>query len=232
MKTTRSLTFKRFLNQSSCYEPCYRFWKRSWEETFTELEAFDHLPLASDSYIYRMKNSLLQDQQPVGIYLTEVIGPHSAWKDHSYFGMYSSHAGSQIYEPGKSVMALSYIAIHPDWRKSQTDVPLLELVFGLGVLALLESDASALVSCVRRNRKVDESFSAYGARSVGLGQAFNVEVDYMILERKNIRSHFDPVVRSELERLWTISKGVDYERRAQTGYSPHVSDLSEHALGK
>jgi hypothetical protein len=232
MKSTSDLQFKKISLDSPEYGRCYRFWKSSWERTFQELAAADHLPILSDGFVYRTKNCLFAGEEPVGIYLTETIPLEKSWQDHSYFQMYSPEIRERLFKSYRQIVSLSYIAVAEAWRKSETDIPLLELVFGLGAYELLESGADALVSCVRKNRKVDSAFSCYSASSWGRGSAFNVEVEYMVLERNQFSPHTNPLVQRELNRLWTKSKGVDYESAFGKGYQSPVSNLSEYALGK
>ncbi len=231
MKKTNLLTYLKVANGSSLYEPCYRFWKSSWEHTLRELRADNHLPLLSDAFIYRTKNCLFFDSVPVGIFLTEVIVADSVWRDHSYFQMYPTDIRQKVLSSHQSVLALSYIAIDEAWRKSQTDISILELIFGLGTMDLFESGAHALVSCVRKNRKVDSAFSCYGAVSIGGGTAFNADVEYMVLDRSAVLPHGNSSVQNELNRLWNKSKGVDCENTVRKGYPSNASNLFEHALG-
>lgn len=231
MKSSSQLTYLKVPNGSSLNERCYHFWKSSWEDTFRELSATDHLPLLSDAFVYRTKNCLFFDSIPIGIFLTEAIRSDAAWRDHSYFQMYPTGVREKILNSYDCVLALSYIAIDEAWRKTQTDIPVLDLIFGLGARDLMESGARALVSCVRKNRKVDSAFTCYGAVSLGGGTAFNVDVECMALDRASVLPHPNTMVEKELHRLWTKSKGVDYENATRSGYQSAVPDLSEYAVG-
>lgn len=232
MRLTQGLDYHKIERDSAFFDRGYRFWKSSWEETLAELGAHDHLPLFSDAYIYRDRHLFVCDEQPAALFLTETIGPEGAWRDHSYFQMYSGSTVQDLVSQHRKMVSVSFIAIAEEWRKSRTDISILDLVFGLSIREWRNSDADALISCVRKNRKVDASFAQFGARSVGQGHAFHVDVEYMLLERGAARPHPDPRVELELKRLWTQSKGVDDEGPTSKRRPTDVPNIHEYAMGK
>lgn len=185
-------------------EKAFRFWKSSWEKTYAELNVNKGPELKSDDFLDREVGVLVCKNEPIGLFLNNWFDlSRESITSHSYFSNYPSEVIQEYRKKGFSkVMVLSYLTVHPSWRKSQTDIPVSEILFGLGVIRFSETPYENLIGYVRKDLNTHQIFDRHGGVTLMSMTAYNVEVDHKYMTKETMQLSSLPGVAKATRYLW------------------------------
>jgi hypothetical protein len=169
-------------------EACFELWEKIWLETFDELQV-KHKQVTSDDYLSKELGGLFLGDKPVGFLLYHFcdLGKRTHQK-MSYFHNYPEDLYRKVIGQGDQAMVITYMTLDHAWRKSQTNVPISELLIGFAVMRFMESQAKRLLGYFRNNRGTQNMFYRHGGQPLLLGShAYNVEVDFAEITRSTAR---------------------------------------------
>ena len=214
MKSLQSLSYHKFNTTSPGFsselrDSAFQFWKNQWKIGFTRLGIqFDKIN--SDNFLNRTAHLLCQDQQPVGLVLSEKMDiSKPVFRDTSYFNNYpevvTDYFNSERFE---SVTVLTYLTIESEWRHSKTDFPISDLLFSLATLEFINGDTDCLLGYIRMDKDVHNSFYRHGLRKIDSDMAYNVPVDYCYTTKE--RAHLSSI--KEVNSLAILLSNSNYEK--------------------
>lgn len=220
-------------SQIELVEKCHRFWKRSWEQTFRELRSVRGDELRSDDFLDREVGVLVHQGEPIGLFFNNWFDiSRDSVTSHSYFKNYPSEVIEHYRRMGlKEVMLLAYMTLDPEWRKSQTDVQISDLLFSLGVMRFMEGQWPALIGYIRKDNNTHKIFYRHGGIKLNESQAYNVPVDFCYLTRDSARLSTLPGVSQAALYLWNRMKqrevGVDVMGQFERNIGPLEKAFTE-----
>lgn len=184
-------------------ERAFQFWQTSWTETFKALKVMPGNPLHSDDFLGRDAIALFKYKEPIALFFSHWVHLRPSQTSHSYFKNYPSGIIQEIQRMGfKRCMILSYMTVHPDYRKSNTDVPMYELLFSLGVKLFETVPHECLIGYIRKDLSFHSSFERHGGQKIGENQVYNVGVDYLYMTKHSLKLSPEPGVARTAELLW------------------------------
>ncbi len=193
MKHVSELQFRHFSTSSPGRfskenEVCFDLWEKIWLETFDELQV-KHKKVNSDDFLAKELGGLFLGEKPIGFLLYHFCELNKrTHQKMSYFANYPESLYQQVIGKGDLSMVITYMTLDHEWRKSQTDLPISELLIGFAVMRFMESQAKRLLGYFRNNRGTQNMFYRHGGQPLLLGaQAYNVEVDFAEITRESAR---------------------------------------------
>lgn len=185
-------------------ERAFEFWKGSWEKTFSDINVNYGGKLYSDDFLDREMFALFDGSKPVGLFFNSQYTNTNSQRSHSYFKNYPSDFFMKIKKLQiDSFMTLSYMTIDPEWTKRYTDSPISEVLFSLSMINFKRSSLDYLVGYIRRDRgKFHEVFSRHGARLLMSSKAYNVDVDFMYVPKKEALLSDHHNAKQKAQYLW------------------------------
>ncbi len=193
MKSISDLDFYHFSTSSpgvfsELNERCFELWEKNWIETFRELNVAKKT-LSSDDFLSKELGGLFFNNRPVGFLLYHFCDLEKrSHQKMSYFENYPEDVRESIIGLESSSMIITYMTLDSAWRKSETDLPISELLIGFSVLRLMESSAKRILGYFRNNRGTQNIFYRHGGIPISKGkQAYNVEVDFAQITRESAR---------------------------------------------
>lgn len=181
----------------------FELWLEVWKRTFRDLKV--SIDLNSDDYLDRKMFGLFNGTEPAGLIFHRYFNLNRKQDlKHSYFNNYPEKVIEQIKQLGHSKILVSgYRTVNPNWRSATTDVPIYEVLVGITVKYFLNSDATALISYSRRDKKMHESRYRHGAKPLLQDVvAYNVGVDFSITNKKDAKQSDLPGVADSVEYFW------------------------------
>ncbi|MBC7464449.1 MAG: hypothetical protein H7256_00525 [Bdellovibrio sp.] len=158
-------------------ENSYGLWKAQWLETFSSLDKTR--TLNSDEFLDRELSGLFEGEKPIGFTLVKFIDlSFASTLDILYFKNYPEELTEQNKFLQDRIMIMSFMTLRPDWRKSQTNFSISELLLGFMILRLNISNSNRALACIRNDRSINKVFYRHSGRFLLKGTAYNVEVDY------------------------------------------------------
>jgi hypothetical protein len=189
---------------NSIYLISYQFWSDIWRNTFKEVKGSDRL--FSDDFLRQDEVlTLWHNQEIIALFLFKWMDlsspPH---RNHSYLEFYPSDVLQDVAGLcDQRVMFMSYLTVHPDWRKDRVPVPISDLMLGLATKRFLHSGASALLSFTRNDRKVNDLVYRYGARPLKVGgEMHGIGCDFTAIFRQDVRESPVSGAGPLIQRLW------------------------------
>lgn len=185
-------------------EKAYLFWYESWLRTFNQLGVRERQNLFADDFLDREVGVLTFKKEPVGLFFNnwfDVSRPSII--NHSYFKNYPQEVKSYLQKDiCNKVMVLSYMTLSEDWRRGQTDIPISELLFSLGVKRFEYSQADTLIGYIRTDQRTHEIFYRHGGQKISQSVAYNVGVDFCTLSKDSMSLSSLPGVAVAADFLW------------------------------
>jgi hypothetical protein len=223
----------------SLNEKCFELWEQVWKDTFTELNVH-HKQVSSDDYLSKELGGLFLGDRPIGFLMYHFCDmKRRTHQKMSYFNNYPRPLYENVIATGDQTMIITYMTIDPGWRKSQTDLPVSELLIGFSVMRFMESQSSRLLGYFRNNRGTNDIFYRHGGLALLKGeQAYNVEVDFAQITKTSARLSTRPGCGDMTFQKWIEfkkRKGEPYydERSLKLGESAAVAaNFPSHALDK
>lgn len=184
-------------------ERAYQFWKNSWSETFKSLKVDVGHDLYSDDFLGREAISLFRYKEPVALFFFHGVPLRPSQMNHSYFKNYPPRVLQEVQKMGfKRCLILSYMTVHPEYRKGNTDIPMFELLFSLGVKLFETVPHECLLGYIRKDLSFHSSFERHGGQKIGDNRVYNVGVDYLLMTKHTMQLSPDPEVARAADFLW------------------------------
>lgn len=168
-------------------ESAFRLWDTQWTETFKELQV--EKKIFSDDFLNRELGGLFCGTQAIGFILYTFLDLKlpSNQRVH-YSANYPPDLWNAYCEKEDLVMVAGHMTAAHDWRKSNTDFPISELLFSLSVLRFLDSPADRMITYARNNRKMNDMVYRHGGNPMLQNHlAYNVEVDFIEIPRQQAK---------------------------------------------
>lgn len=191
-------------NEASLVERAFRFWQDSWQTTFKNLNVEVGEKLYADDFLDREAMALFEGKKPVALFFNSWFELRESQLNHSYFKSYPKQVISKLNELGfYRTMILSYMTVHPEYRRSETDLPISELLFSLGVLRFKTVPHEVLTGYIRTDLSFHKVFENHGGIKLEDSRVYNVGVDYLYLTKASAR--LSPIlgVADCAEYLWS-----------------------------
>ncbi len=193
LKSVSDLRFLHFSTSqpgvfSDLNERCFELWEKVWIETFAELQVANK-KVTSDDYLSKELGGLFLGDQPIGFLMYHFCDlKKRTHQKMSYFHNYPQSLYDEVIAKGDLSMVITYMTLDHAWRKSQTDLPISEILIGFSVMRFMESEAQRLLGYFRNNRGTQNMFYRHGGQALRLNeQAYNVEVDFAEITRPTAR---------------------------------------------
>jgi hypothetical protein len=182
----------------------YLFWHEVWTKTYAELDQKDRL-FSDDFARHDEIVAIFQGNFVVGLFCFNWFWPFSVLDmDSRYWENYPTWLSSWAEEKRHSLlMSMSYLTVHPLWRKSQGSIPISELLVGLAVKRFASSKADALLTYTRNDRKTNElGYRHGGAALETMRTVHNIPSDAIAFDRMSIQESSTLGVGTRVEALW------------------------------
>lgn len=220
-------------------ERCFDLWERVWKDTFAELNVH-HKQVTSDDYLSKELGGLFLGERPIGFLMYHFCDlQRRTHQKMSYFNNYPRPLYENVIANADQTMIITYMTIDPEWRKSQTDLPVSELLIGFSVMRFMESQAHRLLGYFRNNRGTNDIFYRHGGLALLKGeQAYNVEVDFAQITKSSAQLSTLPGCGNMTFEKWNEFKKRTgehpYDERSfKLGQSEAIgTDFPGHALDK
>jgi hypothetical protein len=232
LKSILGLNFRLFNTSSpgphlSLCESSFHFWQNSWEKTFAELNCPQSL--WSDDFLHKELGGLFINDQPIGFLLYQFLDlKRPTYQSLSYFKNYPKDLKQKVCADQDQVMAISYMTVNSDWRKTKTDYSISELLISFAVLRFLQSPAQRLIGYFRNNRGTQNIFYRHGGHPLLQSlMAYNVEVDFAQIIRSSAHLSELPFYDQLALYFWNqdnnhfINKGTSYDDQSRTNSVLH-----------
>lgn len=192
------------------YENAYNFWKKIFSETFKVVIAKDYQLFSDEFLLQDSINVLLSGSAIIGLIAFLQLDLTSQVEiDRSYFKNYDSFALNKIRHEYNKVFIISNLAIDAQFRKSNSGKDFAFLLIGLGVLNFIHSEARALITITRNDRKTHERVLSFGGKSLGKHLVHGIESDIILINKDQAIAAFNQLPHSlseELNTLFNISQ--------------------------
>lgn len=209
----------RNLSEVTVSNLAYSLWKRIWLETFQELTG--EQTIKSDTFLSHEEIScLLFKENIVGLVLHNFIDLRLlAQKDHSYFKCYPESVVKQIETGHPKKMIMSNLTLSPEFRRSNTSIPLADVLIGLTIERFKSSGRDELVSYTHNKRKINDLVYRFGAKPLDQNQrAHNTDVDFIVINKNQIKTSPIPGVQPLIDDLFY--QNVRRQNERSTSISP------------
>ncbi|OYZ23305.1 MAG: hypothetical protein B7Y39_05215 [Bdellovibrio sp. 28-41-41] len=194
--------------QVTICEKAFRFWHKSWSQTFSKLGVEKSGTLPADDFLDREVIALFADQEPVALFFANRFDiSRDSIIGHSYFKNYPKETIEELRNKNfKEVMVLTYMTVHENWRTKDTDIPMPDLLFSLAMMCFWESGLENLIGYIRKDKSFFQSFYRHGAIKISETNAYNVPVDFCYLTRDTSQLSPLPGVMESTKSLWKKMK--------------------------
>lgn len=189
-------------------EKTFRFWHKSWSQTFSKLGVDKSGTLSADDFLDREVIALFENQEPVALFFANRFDiSRDSIISHSYFKNYPKETIEELRNKNfKEVMVLTYMTVHENWRTKDTDIPMPDLLFSLAMMRFWESGLDNLIGYIRKDKSFFQSFYRHGAIKISETNAYNVPVDFCYLTRESSQLSPLPGVMESTKNLWNKMK--------------------------
>lgn len=162
---------------------------------------------------------LFDQEKAVGLH---IYNPHylfsKSLESNPYFFPLPSSSWEKIMRDGvKSLMAMEYLAVHPDYRGKWEGFRVSELLIGLGFQVLLQSPWEMAVGYARADRHVNSVSFNFGSRELERVDLYQIDCRAVLCHRSEVVSHTDPFVQRKINLLW--------ESRETFGFATEPTNL-------
>jgi hypothetical protein len=155
----------------------YLLWEKQWRQTFDDLGV--EKKLLSDDFQNRILCGLFRNGTAIGFILYQNVNLKlfSAC-DSLYFSNYSESLKKYQQSTQDQVFIISYMTLNPDWRKTNTNYSISELLISFVVLEFNFSNADRIIGYFRNNRSTNQIFYRHAGKFLSQETAYNVQVDF------------------------------------------------------
>ncbi len=192
------------------YNSVYKAWHKGWVSTFEELKS-EAIPTATDFLRQNIVGGVFHEDTVIGLqcYSFFQLGAQSHL-DHSYFKTYPQQSLDALRVRGLTqLMTMEYLYVNPDWRRSLVGFSLADIICTLGLRIFKMTDAQALISITRNQRKVNDMLYNKGAYPLCDELTLhNVGVDIICFEKEKVVDNQTGLEASLTEKLWNQKQDV------------------------
>ena len=191
LRSVFDLSFYEFNNNSPLsttylHEKLFKFWKTSWEKSYTELGVEEKMHLFGDDFLSKRILSFFHKDNPIGCIFLEHYNLDSyAHRSTRYLQNFPTEAIEALKEKGFSnVYAISNLTIDHEWRKRNTDLSVSQILTSIGTWLACQERGDAIISCVRNDRSVNKLFQNHNSKTIVTDRRFNCKVDFIYIDLK------------------------------------------------
>lgn len=185
-------------------ENLYRFWLRTWSETYRELK--DDFEEVSDHFCrQQIQLGIYHRSEPIAFSGISFFDLKSKIHlDHSYMKHYPLGVIQSWMEREISqIMSISHLCISPHWRGANKDIKISELLMASSLKVFTESSAQIAIGYTRNDRGVNKLSYAYGADCEREGlDAHNVKVDVVSFQKEKLIIHLGEYAPDYFQFFW------------------------------
>ena len=148
----------------------YLKWKSLWGEMRQSLGVPGELP--SDGFTRQdLVGALIRDEAVFGLCTFRWIDArHQSTWDDSYFTHWPKECIDRLRSSQKNIIVCGNFCVDTSFRAGHQGIPAKDLLMGMVVQTLVNSQAGSLIGSVRNNRKMNETCYRWGAQSVAKDQ--------------------------------------------------------------
>jgi hypothetical protein len=201
----------------------YELWKHQWTNTFSELGV--DKKLTSDDFLNRKLCGLFDKDRAVGFILYQNVDLKlNANYETLYFHNYTPDLVNHQKIKRDQVFIISYMTLNPQWRKTNTNFSISELLISFVVLEFNFSNAQRIIGYFRNNRSTNQIFYRHAGRFLSQKSAYNVDVDFAEIEidKSHLSTQKDHAILSL--KLWEIFH--NNHRTRNTKETTHGTEIS------
>ncbi len=189
------------------YTQAYTLWRDMVKEGYLSENLLDRAAtLTSDEFVNQEECAcLFHAKEAVGLFMFNWYHLNNpADLEHSYFKNYPKHIMEQLKSDGhECVMSMAQLMVHPDWRKNKVGPGVSEILVGFATKRFVESDASALLTFTRNNRKTHELGYRYGGKILlSNHRSHGMSADLLAVYRDTVKVSPIKGVANVVETLW------------------------------
>lgn len=188
------------------YDSSYQLWKDVRKEGLKSQGLLeDGGDISSDEFLRHEEFfALAHDDIVVGIAMCDWMDVDAISNtDHSYLQLYSEQALEYLKNNCPRIMVIAQVMVHPDWRKSKIGPGVTDALTGLVINRLFISNADALVTITRNNRKTNEIAAHFGAIPIHVKHvSYGSESDILVFHREDIHECSIPGLPVIIDEFW------------------------------
>jgi|GEM_PF-3193445 len=187
-------------------ESAFALWEEQWVSTFAKSKL--EIEIFSDEFLNRELGGLFFGTKAVGFMLYSFFdfSKYSSQKAR-YFKNYPREVWASHHQKKDLVFSPTHMTLHPDWRKSNTNLPISELLFGFSLLRFLDSSADRLIGYARNDLKMNEVLYRHGGYPLATNlQAYNTPVDFIEISRASAHLSDDDACAEMNLMFWNKTK--------------------------
>jgi hypothetical protein len=175
------------------YIPAYKTWSDTWKDAFRELDGND--TLFSDDFTRQHEIGALfhnEDCIALSFFNPQDFRLETSRLD-SYFKPWTELIFQKFLNQGEwDCLVSSYFTVHKDWRKSQENISVKDILSGLAIERFLLTNHHFMVGTLRNNRGMNELGYRFGAEPIMKNlKHHGVEVDVVSFYRDKVHTDHD-----------------------------------------
>lgn len=199
-------------NFFSHHERVYDFWHSIIHTALCEEKNFDVANVLSSEQFLENDEAvvLFNHDQPIGLFMFRWI--NTAFKINRHLSALTKRFPSDLLDALNNdkhshIMLMGHLAVHPDWRKSNTGFNISDMLMYFAVTRFLESKATVLLTTTRNNRRTNElCYRQGGKKAANNGKVFGVDSDIVLFHRDDISPMQDRELQCITQELWQQKK--------------------------
>jgi len=183
------------------YNNAYNHWKDTWGDIFKEAGSPESLDC----------NNFLRQDAIVTLHIKcKVIGlitvsrfnsEQEVTKDHHYLNKFPSVFRRELLEDKNNIfLVMEYLSTHPNWRKSETDLPIGSILLGFAQEIFKQWHGKVMLGTAWKAPKVDKMCSEFGYTQVGTTCKYGLDCSLIYATQQSIRKH--PILSPSIEAIW------------------------------
>lgn len=194
---------KRFARME-LYNAVYDFWEHVWSETLRAGAVPD--PHWRDGFLRQdFVTALLSGSEIVAAHLYGLVNleSHAIRKD-SYFEILPPAAFAYLADKDYALaMTMEYLCVNPAYRRRGGTLSLADVLLGLGMRFATERGVDCCMGTPIKATKLDHVCKLFGGVVVLDDlERYGYELNFMVVDTTQVRSHPDPATGSAVARVW------------------------------
>lgn len=185
------------------YNTSFKTWKLVWQQALRELDGVDKIH--SDGFTRHNKIIAIFHKNECAslIAIRECDMQLPANREDSLLSAWDDDAFEKLMVEGSRVGICTYLSVNPSYRgEVSTGILLKDVIMGLAVKALLDSDCDVMTGTMRCNRGTHKSAYLTGADFIKKSTMHEVEVDLVGFFKKRIQRSRPLENQTWVNTLW------------------------------
>jgi hypothetical protein len=191
--------------QTDLFNRTFEFWRSFWIDVFDSNQA-NSIGALTDFFFADALGVLTYQNEIVGVHIyTFFNSDQSSTRIHPYFSQYEGEAFLKFLdEQGyRSSLALGYLAINPEWRKSQVGLSIGSMLIALGAELQKDLQIDASLGRCRTDVKTNRMLTSLGGTTIKEAYMMhNTPCDFVVMERVKLVEHPDELSRQYVREWW------------------------------